>query len=189
AHVFLPIHAFFHPDAVVVNDFLFRIGKKREGQLILGDELLVARRRVDAYPENLRATVEFAPSITQPAGLRGTSRRGIFRIKIEDDRPAAELRQPNESPGSIFSADCGGGEVWRRIADGEDREICGHFSKRIISTPTAHNKRPITAASYFSKERSLTCSIPVRARPVKATMPAIVPTVRMIVRRAKPCQP
>ena len=39
----------------------------------------------------------------------------------------------------------------------------------------AHNNAPMTAASYFSKERSFTCSMPVRARAVNATMPAIVP--------------
>ena len=117
AHVFFPIHAFLNPDAVGLDDGAGLVAEKRKGQLVLRDELRVARGRVDAHAINQRSLGEDASVVVaHAAGLRGASGCVVFRVEIEDD---AFTMKAGEAYGLAFSAGsahCGGVESWSDIA-------------------------------------------------------------------------
>jgi hypothetical protein len=64
-------------------------------------------RWIDARPEHGRSIFNVAPSISQPAGLRGTSGRVVFRIKIENEHGSTKIGQGHFTAGAVFAADSG----------------------------------------------------------------------------------
>jgi hypothetical protein len=62
---------------------------------------------VDAGPEHGRSIFDFAPSISQAAGLRGASGRVVFRIKIKNEHRSTKIRQRHFTAGAVFAADSG----------------------------------------------------------------------------------
>lgn len=118
AHVFFAIHAFFNPDAVGLDDGAGLVAEKRKGQLVLRDELRVARGRVDAHAINQRTLGEDGSVVVaHAASLRGASGRVVFRVEIEDYAFAAKAGEADGLAFSVVSADCGGMEVRSDIAD------------------------------------------------------------------------
>lgn len=116
AHVFFSIHAFLNPDAVGLDDGAGLVAEKRKGQLVLRDELRVARGRVDAHAINQRSLGEDASVVVaHAAGLRGASGCVVFRVEIEDDAFTAKAGEADGLAFSVGSAHCGGMEIWSEI--------------------------------------------------------------------------
>lgn len=63
AHVFFAIHAFFHPDAVGIDEAVVFITKNGEGEGVLFDELFVALHAVDADAEDFGFGADFCPAV------------------------------------------------------------------------------------------------------------------------------
>ena len=117
AHVFLSIHVFLNPDAVGLDQFVVRIGKKWKWQPIFRDKFLVTRNRIDTDAENFRRPINVTPGIAQSACLRGAAGRVVLRIKIKSDRGTAKIRERNIAAAPIFAADCDCAEIRRAIAN------------------------------------------------------------------------
>lgn len=117
AHVFFSIHAFLNPDAVGLDDGAGLVAEKRKGQLVLRDELGVARGRVDAHAINQRSLGEDGSVVVaHAAGLRGASGCVVFRVEIENDAFAVKAGEADGLAFSVGSAHCGGVEIWSDIA-------------------------------------------------------------------------
>ena len=117
AHVFFAIHAFLNPDAVGLDDGSGLVAKKRKGQLVIRDELRVARQRVDAHAINQRSlSKDGSVVVAHAAGLRGASGRVVFRVEKEDDAFAAKAGEADGLGFPVGSAYCGGMEIWSDIA-------------------------------------------------------------------------
>lgn len=117
AHVFFAIHAFLNPDTVGLDDAAGLVAEKWKGQLVLGNELRMACRRVDAHAINERALGEDRSVIVaQGAGLCGASGCVIFRVEIEDDDFATKAGEADGLGFSVGSADCNGMKIWSDIA-------------------------------------------------------------------------
>ena len=85
-HIGFPHEAFFFPDTVIADHFLFLVAEKRKREVELLSELLMGIDRIGAHAENHAAfflkPCERIPEIT---GLLGASRGIVLRIKIKDD--------------------------------------------------------------------------------------------------------
>src|SRR5205814_4964570 len=117
AHVFFPIHAFLHPNAIRVNNFFVGIGQEGKGQLIFLDKLFVACWRINAHAEDFRARTQFAPGIAHATRLDGASRRIVFRIKIENDRGSAKIRDADFLAGAEITTNRDRAKIWCLIAN------------------------------------------------------------------------
>src|ERR1051326_6739539 len=189
AHVFSAIHALLDPDAVALHDFLFRIGKNRERQFVFIDKLSVALRRIDADAEDFGFAGKAFPGIAKAAGLRGAARRIVFRIKIDNQRRAAEIAQCNPPTFIVLGAHGDGVELRRSVAHLQFGIATTHVSKTIIRMPTAQRRIPMRTLSYFSSTPSLSLLSPASVRDVNKTIPATVAIESTAVRTAKPPQP
>src|SRR6188472_3324975 len=68
--------------------------------------------------------------------------------------------------------------------------VChNYFSKIMIKRPSTQSNAPSTPLSYFSRNWSLSFSIPASVSHVNTTMPATVATDNMSVSSTKPLQP
>lgn len=112
AHVFFSIHTFLNPDAVGLNDAAGLVAEKWKRQLVLGNELRMASRRVDANAIDERALGEDRSVIVaHAAGLRGASGRVVFRVEIEDDAFTTKAGEADGLAFSVGSSYCGGLEI------------------------------------------------------------------------------
>src|SRR5687768_2851852 len=189
AHVLFPIHAFLNPDSVSLDDFLLRIGQERKRELIFLNELLVARREINADAEDFRASRQVAPGIAQPAGLHRAPRGVVFRIEIENDWSSVKVCETYLAARSVLTANGDGAKLRRRIPYPQRRSIFVHDSKTIMRMPTAQRSSPIITLSYFSRSPSFTLFKPAMVSEVKITMPATVAIESTAVSTAKPAQP
>src|SRR5439155_17571780 len=84
------------PDAVLVGDAVVRIGEQREREVVLllelGVRALVVGR--DAEHNGARA-LELAVRVADAARLRRAAGGVVLGIEIENDRLAAEIREPD----------------------------------------------------------------------------------------------
>lgn len=86
AHVFFPIHRFFHPAAVSLDRFLFWVAEQREREIIFLRESLVLLDAICADAKHSRTGFfNLFPGVSQAARLRRTAGRVVFRVEIEDD--------------------------------------------------------------------------------------------------------
>ena len=117
AHVFFPIHAFLNPDPVGLDDAAGLVAEKRKGQLVLRDELRVARGRVDAHAINQRSLGDDGSVIVaHAAGLRGASGCVVFRVEIEYHDFTTKAGEADGLGFSVGSTDCNGMKIWSNIA-------------------------------------------------------------------------
>ena len=105
AHVFFPIHGFFNPDSICLDDAPVGVGEKRKWKVEFRDEFLVRFYRVDADTEEggTRA-LDQLPGIADTAGLGGASRSIILGVKIEDYRPALQIAEGEGSAVTVAAA-------------------------------------------------------------------------------------
>lgn len=116
-HVFFPIHAFFHPDSVSVDNGFGLVTEERKGQVILRKELSMAWGRIDAHAVNHRPLGNDRVVIfTQIASLGRASGGVILRIKVQHNRLAIQTGKGNGLTLSVASTHGYGGEIRRRSA-------------------------------------------------------------------------
>ena len=108
AHVLFAIHAFFHPDAVGIDDGLIFIAEDGEGEGVFLDELFVALHAVDAHAKDLRLGADIRPAIAQGTGLFRAAGRVVLGIKIKDNGFALEVAEFDLCLRGILSTDDGG---------------------------------------------------------------------------------
>jgi hypothetical protein len=71
------------------------IAEQREGQPVLGLEALVRRAAVRAHAEDDGAPLlELGVDVAERARLLRAAGRVVAGIEVEDDRPAAQFREP-----------------------------------------------------------------------------------------------
>ena len=145
----------------------------------------MALHRIDADAEDLRSIVEFAPGIAQPAGLRGATGRVVLGIKIENDRGAAKILQPNDCAVAVFAADRRRAEIGCDIADGEFCRLCAHgfviFSDKKPDRASAARNLSSSAAAFCSPLPAPQTTIRLRSTPLPPRSGRPVKTARSII--------
>ena len=111
AHVGFPIHAFFHPDAVRLNDFLIRVAEQGERKIELLDELFVAFDGINTDPENMGFVGNFRPCVPNAACLRRATGRIVFGVEVQYHGSVAEARELDGGAGAIGAAYGWGAEI------------------------------------------------------------------------------
>lgn len=93
-HVFLAVHRFLAPSAILLNDFMLCIGDERKWQFEFIDELLVAGSGVCTDPNDFKAVVtQQSVIIAQIAGLCCTAGGVVFGIEENDQLAPIEILQ------------------------------------------------------------------------------------------------
>ena len=85
-HVLASVHALFTPNTKFLYQLLVSVGNKREGQVVLFDELLVRLFAVDTYTDYfITGLAQFIVVVAQVAGLGGAARCAVFGVEVEND--------------------------------------------------------------------------------------------------------
>ena len=111
AHVFPSHERLLAPDAVILDDLLVRIGKKRERKLEFCGELLVRLQWISAYAQNDRAFFrEPCVGVAEAARFFGATGSVVPGIEIEHHIFALQLGQ-----GELTAATAVSGEIGRLV--------------------------------------------------------------------------
>ena len=96
SHVLLPVHAFFAPNAILLNDRLVGIRKQVELKSVLRSEFLVSLLVVDGDAQQLDVLIfKFVVRITERACFLRSTRCVVFRIEEKYYALAFEVGQFN----------------------------------------------------------------------------------------------
>ena len=112
AHILLPVHAFFAPDAIAFDDRLVGVGNQIELKTVLGTKLLMSLLVIDRNAEQLDILFfEFVVRITERARFLRSARCVVFRVEEKYDALAFEIRKLHRISVLIFRS-----KIWSFIA-------------------------------------------------------------------------
>lgn len=100
AHIFSPVHALFDPHAIGLKGGLLFIRRERDGQVVLGLELVMFLDAVGRHAHQFDAGfVELRLETGKRDGLGRAAARIVLGVEEENDRLSLKLRQGDGGPG------------------------------------------------------------------------------------------